>query len=985
MEIGDASVQQRVRVRVLLAVLLAACLAASTTAQERVEAEADSSGHCIAIMPFANISGESSDDWIGPGIVETLMTDLQRADGVDLIGREAGSVVLCEVGGGGDVATGAAGGMRQGRRVGARWLISGGYQRLGEQIRITARMVDVLTGAVVRAAKVDGPAAALFDLQDQVVSQLVEGAAIDATRPATSTARPAVPGARAVVRGGGAAVGPVPVIRPLAAAARAPEGAPERSEPAVGAPSGVSEIPSTVNLGDAAMLALIDDPPPPIAPAVMNRNEEGRATVRAIKLNQGIRLDGQLDEEVYHSVLPITDFMQQFPVEGAPATEKTEAWIMFDETNIHVAARVWESVPESEWVANEMRRDTSQLRQSDAFGAIFDTFYDRRSAVHFYTNPLGARGDAQFTNEGNPNFDWNPIWDVRTGRFEGGWTVEMEIPFKSLRYRSGSPQVWGVQLRRRIRRKNEDAFLTRIPISAGPGFFRVSAAATLVGMEPPASGRNLEIKPYGIGGVTSDVNAGLENEGDGNWGLDVKYGIMQNLTADLTYNTDFAQVEVDELQVNLTRFSLFFPEKREFFLEGRGIFEFARGGGVGGGGFGSGGAPSIFYSRRIGLERGTVVPIYGGGRVTGKAGAFDIGALNIQTEDSLEAGSESTNFTVLRVKRDILRRSSIGGIFTNRSMSLSGDGSNQAYGVDAAFAFYDNVSMLAYFARTQSPGLTDRNSSFQGRFNHGGDRYGFTAEHLVVEDNFIPEVGFIRRDNFRRTNVSGRFSPRPRSIESVRQFTFEGNIDYYVTADEGLLETRERSVGVSTEFENSDQLGVNVTNSYELLEDRFEISDGVILPIGGYTFTTAQVSYSLGAQRRISGNFSFTGGEFWNGEIKTLAYSRGRINVLAQFSIEPGVSLNWVDVPQGSFSTTLVGSRFNYAFSPRMFFGGLLQYNSSDDVVSTNLRFRWEFSPGSELFVVYTEQRDTDTLLPDRFSELRNRGFVVKVNRLFRF
>ena len=743
------------------------------------------------------------------------------------------------------------------------------------------------------------------------------------------------------------------------------------------------------------MLALIDGPPPPIAPEVMNRDEAGRTTVRAIKLDQGIRLDGELDEEVYFSVLPITDFLQQVPNEGAPATEKTEAWIMFDRTNVYVSARVWDSAPESEWVANEMRRDTNQLRQNDTFTAFFDTFYDRRNGFNFYTNPLGARADQQFTNEGNSNSDWNPIWDVRTGRFEGGWTVEMEIPFKTLRYRSGSPQVWGVQLRRAIRRKNEWTYITRVPISAGggggsSGIFRVSVAATLVGMEPPETGRNIEVKPYGIGGVSTDVPAGVSNEGSGDWGLDSKIGITPNLTADLTYNTDFAQVEVDEQQVNFTRFSLFFPEKREFFLEGRGIFEFARGGqsgggGGGGGGFGGGGAPTLFYSRRIGLENGVVVPIYGGGRVTGKMGDFDVGALSIQTEDSLDAGTDSTNFTVFRVKRDILRRSSVGGLFTNRSVSLKGDGMNQAYGVDGTFAFYENVSLLTYYAKTQTPGINERDSSYQGRFDYGADLYGVTADHIVVEDDFIPEVGFVRRDNFRRSNLVGRFSPRPRSLESIRQFRFEGALDYYLTADEDLLETRERTFDFTTEFENSDQIRANVTNSYELLEEPFEISPGVILPVGGYSFTNARVSYNLGGQRKMSGNVSYTGGQFWNGNIKTIAYSRGRINLLDQFSIEPSISANWVDLPEGAFSTTVVSARLNYAFNPRMFFSGLVQYNSSNNVVGANLRFRWEYMPGSELFVVYTEERDTETLMPDRYSELRNRGFVVKFNRLFRF
>jgi hypothetical protein len=637
-----------------------------------------------------------------------------------------------------------------------------------------------------------------------------------------------------------------------------------------------------------------------------------------------------------------------------------------------------------------MRRDTDQLRQNDTFTVFFDTFYDRRNGFNFYTNPLGARADQQFTNEGNPNSDWNPVWDVRTGRFDGGWTAEMEIPFKTLRYRSGPFQVWGIQMRRSVRRKNEWTYLTRIPISAGGGggaggIFRVSAGGALVGLEPPAESRAIEIKPYAIGGVTTDLQSDptRENDGSGDVGVDVKLGITRNLTADLTYNTDFAQVEVDEEQVNLTRFSLFFPEKREFFLEGRGIFEFARGG-VGSRGPGAASSPTLFYSRRIGLEGETVVPIHGGARMTGKAGAFDVGALSIQTEDSQAAGTDSTNFTVLRIKRDILRRSSVGGIFTNRSVSLVGPGASQAYGVDGTFSFYDNLDFVTYFARTQTPGNTGRDTSYQGRFDYGADLYGVTVDHILVEENFIPEIGFLPRDNYRRTNAAGRFSPRPEVSDLVRRYFFEAGLDYYTTADQGFVETRQRTADFTAEFHNSDRFDLNVTNSYELLQEPFEISDGIVLPVGGYGFTTGGIAYTLGGQRRVSGSIVFTAGTFWSGDIKTVEYRRGRINVLDQFSIEPTISFNDIELPQGDFTTTLVSTRFNYAFNPRMFLGALVQYNSADEVWSNNFRLRWEYSPGSELFIVYTEDRDVDTLSPQRFSQLRNRGFVVKVNRLFR-
>ena len=978
--------------------VMAVCLTAtsSVTAQPPAAPVAlEAAPASVAILPFANITRAADDDWIGAGIAETLTAQLQGTPRMDVLSGSRVSETLRAMGVSPTRLVDHTTLLEIGRSLGVPWVISGAYQRQGDQLRITGRLVDVATAAVLRAVRFDGAVDDLFALQDRLATELganVEWGAerVAGVRPLADVAQPS-DGSAPPAPGAGSSR---PTPPPAAASASRPV---TDIDPSAGSPAPSA----SATAGFALAPRTIDGPPPPIPPAVIRRDERGRATIRAIRLTERIRLDGQLDEQIYYTVPAITDFIQQSPDEGAPATERTEAWIMFDQDNIYAAARIWDSAPPSEWVANEMRRDTRQLRQNETFAVVLDTFYDRRNGVAFYTNPLGAIADFALTNEGNPNSDWNPVWDVRTGRFEGGWTVEMEIPFRSLRYRPGPAQVWGIQLRRNVRRKNEWTYITPLPISAGSGpggIFRVSEAATLVGLDVPSGSKNLEIKPYGIGGFNTDVNTTppTTNDGDGDFGLDVKYGITQNLTADLTYNTDFAQVEVDEQQVNLTRFNLFFPEKREFFLEGRGIFDFARGGAVGGFGgalrrtggggfFGGGNAPTIFYSRRIGLQGGAVVPIVGGGRVTGKIGAFDIGALSIQTDDEVSSGAEMTNFTVVRLKRDLLRRSSVGAIFTNRSISVVGDGSNQAYGADATFSFYDNVSLLGYAAKTQTPGINSEDTSYQGRFDYAGDGYGFQAEHLLVEDNFIPEVGFLRRDNFRRTYTRGRFSPRPRSFDAIRQFRAEGSFDYIEAADTGIVETRQSQLGFSTEFENSDQIGISVADNYEFLIEEFEPAPGVVFPIGGYGFRDVEATYSLGAQHRVVGRLTARIGEYFNGDIKTVGYSQGRVELTQQFSLEPSISFNWIDTPVGSFRTDLLVSRVNYTFTPRMFLSGLIQYNSSSDTVSNNLRLRWEYSPGSELFVVYTEDRDTDPLRPDRYSELRNRGFVVKVNRLFRF
>ncbi len=315
----------------------------------------------------------------------------------------------------------------------------------------------------------------------------------------------------------------------------------------------------------------------PVAPHVIVRTN-GTLTVRATRIREPIVLDGRLDDSVYAEVQPVSDFIQQEPNEGAPATEKTEAWVLFDDDNLYVACRCWDTHPER-IVANDMRRDSSNLRQQDNFGVGLDTFHDHRNGYLFSVSPVGGFNDIAISDERTLNMDWNTVVDAKVGRFEGGWIAEFAIPFKSLRYNPGREQVWGINFRRTVRSKNEHSYLA--PVAAawgGTAIARFSAAATLVGLEAPPAAMNLEIKPYAIAGLSTDLLASVarSNDFDPDAGFDVKYGLTKSITADFTYNTDFAQVEDDEAQVNLTRFNLSYPEKREFFLEGRGTFGFRR-------------------------------------------------------------------------------------------------------------------------------------------------------------------------------------------------------------------------------------------------------------------------------------------------------------------------------------------------------------------------------------------------------------------------
>jgi Domain of unknown function (DUF5916) len=737
----------------------------------------------------------------------------------------------------------------------------------------------------------------------------------------------------------------------------------------------------------------------PVPPAVIVRDDEGHVTLRAVRLPAPIRLDGVLDEEVYASTPAISGFIQNDPAPGQPSTEKTEVWVMFDRNTFYVTARCWDTHPER-LIANEMRRDSPNVVQNDAFAFALDTFHDRRNAVMFEMNAIGGRIDGQVTNERQVNLDWNPVWRLQVGRFDGGWTVEAAIPFKSLRYGSGRSQVWGFNARRIIRWKNEVSYINRIPAAMTlRGHFQSSLMPTLVGIEAPPANLNVELKPWAISSLTTDRVAAtpLSNDLNGDLGVDAKLTISQSLTGDFTVNTDFAQVEADEQQVNLTRFSLFFPEKRDFFLENQGTFAFGgaaafggAGGAGGGGGPQSGGAsagnandtPILFYSRRVGLsQNGQAVPIDAGARVTGRFGRYSLGLINIQSGDHRPSNSQSTNFTSLRVRRDFLRKSTLGAIYNLRSIAQNGVGRNETYGADGTFAFYDNLTINTYWARTSSADRVGDDRSHRAQLDYTGDRYGVQAEHLMVGKNFNPELGFVRRANMERSYGQFRFSPRTRRYPSIRRVFSQGSYAY-IRNRQGRVETRDADAELAVEYQNGDRPFVAYSNTYEFLPQPFAISSGVTLASKGYQFASTRVGMQLGQQRRIAGVFSVEHGSFYNGDKTSWAWARGRAFITPQLSVEPRVSLDRVKLVEGSFTSTVVGTRATFTATPLMFVSALVQYASASHALSANVRLRWEYTPGSELFVVWNESRDT---LLGSFPELANRALIIKVNRLLRF
>jgi len=374
------------------------------------------------------------------------------------------------------------------------------------------------------------------------------------------------------------------------------------------------------------------------------------------------------------------------------------------------------------------------------------------------------------------------------------------------------------------------------------------------------------------------------------------------------------------------------------------------------------------------------VPIDVGGRMTGKTGPYSIGLIDIRTADQPGAKIDATNFGIVRVKRDILKRSAVGALLTDRSSTTLGQGHASTFGLDGVFSFFQNLNFNTYVAGSDNPGATGDDLSYRAQMDYNADRYGLQLERLTLDSNFIPDVGFTRRTAFSRNSVYGRVSPRPNS-KTIRKMYYEGVFDY-ITDPANRLESRLTQGAVRSELQNGDGLGVEVAQSYEFLDRPFEVSPGVIIPIGGYDFSEIHLMYNFGPQRPVSANVIVEYGQFYDGTRTGISTSRGRLQVNPQLTLEPGVTLNIVNLPQGDFTTTLVSTRATYTMTPRMSAGALIQYNSTNASVSSNIRFRWEYIPGSDLFVVLTDNRDT---APRGFPELRNRAFLVKFTRLFRF
>jgi hypothetical protein len=690
---------------------------------------------------------------------------------------------------------------------------------------------------------------------------------------------------------------------------------------------------------------------------------------KAVRLQaeEKIQVDGNLTDPGWNKVEPATNFIQYEPNTGVPATEQTEVRFLYDADNLYVGVRCFDSEPDR-IVSNEMKRDI-QGTNEDGFAIYLDTLHDERTGFFLGINPAGGRRDGQVTDSNDSNlvnYDWNGVWDVKVSRDDQGWAAEFVIPFKTLRFTNSPSQIWGLNMLRRVRRKNEDSTWTPLPRR-----YRTptgSRAGTLVGIADIHQGRNLKIKPYVSSGMTQvGANDGENRTFKNDGGVDLKYGLTQSLTLDLTYRTDFSQVEVDQQQVNLTRFSILFPEKREFFLENSGIFRFAT----------SSKDTNLipFFSRRIGLSpAGDPIPIVGGGRVSGKIGLYDVGVLAINTQ---AAGAvPSNNFLIGRVKRNVMRRSYIGALATTRNSDLAGD-DNKVYGVDTNLLF-DKIEIASYLLRSDTPG---KSASNQARLLSGGwidDDLSLTGQYEEVQQNFNPEVGFVRRKNMEHYSTDISWRPRLSRSKLVRNFTFAPGADYYARSNTGSVETRSQNFTTGITFRNSSSLNFNAVWTFDRLGSAFNIRPDVTIPAGDYNYTRYTVTANSDQGRTVSGNLNTAWGEFWNGR-QTGFGSGVSFKPNYHLNIDLTYSDNRVSLPAGSFTARLIGARWLYAFSPKMMLNAFLQYNADTHQFISNVRYNIIHHPLSDLFVVYNERHDTVT------GKLIDRAFLIKVTNLFNF
>ena len=696
----------------------------------------------------------------------------------------------------------------------------------------------------------------------------------------------------------------------------------------------------------------------------------------AVRVDASPTIDGVLDDAVWASAQPMTDFVQYEPVEGAAASEETEVRILFDADAIYIGAWLFDREPDR-IIVGERRRDAN-LPDSDAFMIVLDTYSDQQTGFVFGTNPGSIEYDGQVRGEGGANTNWDGSWTVASSRDEGGWYAEMRIPFSTLRHGPGTEQAWGLNLTRYIRRRNEQVVWSPVPRQYG--FFRLTEAGLLQGLQPPPR-RITTVTPYVLGAAQRVPRVNPQATYPFETGVDAKIGITQGLALDLTVNTDFAQVEVDDQQVDLTRFSLFFPEKRPFFVENADLFSvglrFYPGR--------TSGRTALFHSRQIGVASGQQVPIEWGSRLSGRAAGVDIGLLHMQT-DGLTGVQDPAGWTVARLAKELPSRSRVGAIYTSRVSSENSGEYNRTYGVDGRLGIGEAWTFNALAGLTESPGVREGREILNFVGEHLSRNWYFRGYYDQLGDNFNPGVGFIPFQGFRESSLRVERISRPgfawlREVRIHIRRTWASDL-----SDFRLLDFRHLHTNLS--FEDGSSFGPAIQWVEEGLSVPFSIrGTDIVVPAGSYTGWSSYANLRTNPAAPISFNGrwdlgTFLSGDRWGG---TLGVSIRRGDTYTGgFS----VSHNRIRLPEGDYNTTLTRLSLRYAFTPGIFLQSLLQYSDQSGIWSGNIRFGWLDTAGTGLFLVYNERQTMDItgvsgLLPRDALEAPERTFVVKFTRQF--
>ncbi len=696
-----------------------------------------------------------------------------------------------------------------------------------------------------------------------------------------------------------------------------------------------------------------------------------RRELEALYFEGSLQLDGKLDEAPWLKAPANSDFVQAEPYEGRPATEKTEVRVLYDDQNLYFGVRCFDSDPEG--IVLSSRRYDFDFVQTDSFALAISPYNDSRSGVLFSVTPEGAQRDLQIDQNGLAiESSWDGIWHVRTVMDESGWTAEIQIPFSTLhRTFTDASAAWGINFNRRVRRKNEVSHWSFIPRRFSLTTVSYFGLMHFAPLSSNARIRRVRVKPYFLA-EGNRLTPELEETRDPvEAGLDVKYDLTPGLTLDLSLNTDFAQVEADERQINLTRFSLFFPEKREFFLENSGIFHF----GVRENEIRGGRDPAdvlLFFSRRVGLsEDGAPIPILGGARLSGRSGPFRLGLMHMQTQSFQDL--PSTGYSVARIKMDLLNQSDIGAIFVQRASS-QGEDLNQVFGVDTNFRFYDNLTFTTYLAKSQTPEVHDQDYSAKVHLGWKGNFFEMRGEYLEVGENFNAEAGFIIRKGIRSGRLNWGFRPRPESSTWLREFHPHGSFSYWVDPTNNQLLTRRHHYGGRLFFHNGGSLEVFTNIFFERLNESDEILD-IEFPAGDYSFNEYGFNYNSDPSKWISGTVLLRSGDFFDGKRDTQRASL-TFRSSSVFSQEISLERNEVSLPLGNETTQLYLVRLGYAFNTRTYLDALVQYDNQTQSYSTNVRFRFRYRPLRDIFIVYNEERPTN-------QELRKWSITFKITGLW--